>query len=110
MLSKTKTATTGGLETIFDQSFLGLDAYTVLCISIAWSLTSIVMAHTTLVSLEKGFCKFSSQFFIFVWGTFAVLRRVLSIIAMFIPSMGLFSILHHWRLDTIKYISEYPKL
>ena len=103
MLSKTKTPTTGGLETIFDQSFLGLDAYTVLCISIAWSLTSIVRAHTNLVSLEKGFCKMTSKIFIFIWGTFAALRRVLSIIALFIPSMGLFSILHHWRWEQLPY-------
>lgn len=103
LLSKTKTATTGGLETIFDQSFLGLDAYTVLCISIAWSLTSIVRAHMNLVSLEKGFCKMTSKIFIFIWGAFAALRRVLSIIAVFIPSMGLFSVLHHWRWEQIPY-------
>ena len=40
---------------------------------------------------------------LFVWGTFATLRRILSIIAMFIPSMGLFSILHHWIWEQIPF-------
>ena len=102
-MSETKTATTGGLETIFNQKFLGLDGYTVLCISIAWSLTSIVRVHMNLISLQKGFCKMTSKIFIFFLGTFAALRRVLSIIAVFIPSLGLFSLLHHWRWEQIPF-------
>ena len=103
LLSQTETATTGGLETVFNQTFLGLDAETVLYLSIAWSLLSCVRIHTKMIALEKGFCKFSTEFFIFVWGTFATLRRVLSIIALFIPSLGLFSILHHWRWEQIPF-------
>ena len=59
--------------------------------------------HTKLTALEKGFSKFSTQFFIFVWGIFATMRRVLSIIAMFLPSLGLVSVLHHWRWEQIPY-------
>ena len=103
LLSQTETATTGGLETVFNQTFLGLDAETVLYLSIAWSLLSCVRIHTKMIALEKGFCKFSTEFFIFVWGTFATLRRVLSIITMFIPSLGLFSLLHHWRWEKVPY-------
>ena len=55
MLSKTETATTEGLETIFNQTFLGLDATTVLYISISWSLFSCARMHTKLIALEKGF-------------------------------------------------------
>ena len=97
MLSRTETATTEGLQTVFNQTFLGLDAEIVLWISISWSLLSCARMHTKLIALEKGFCKFSSKIFIFIWGTFATLRRVLSLLALFIPSMGLFSTLHHWR-------------
>merc|ERR1711940_210796 len=84
---------------------------TLLWISISWSLLSCARMHTKLIALEKGFCKFSSQFFIFIWGSFATLRRVLSIIALFIPSMGLFSILHHWRWEQIPFKArlEYAK-
>ena len=79
--------------------------------SISWSLLSCVRMHTKLTALEKGFSKFSTQFFIFVWGTFATMRRVLSIIAMFLPSLGLFSVLHHWRWEQIPYKArlEYAK-
>ena len=111
LLAQTQTANTGGLTTVFDQEFLGLDAYTALGISIAWSVFSCVKLHTKMVAHEKGFCKMTSKIFIFIWGTFATLRRLLSIIAMFIPSMGLFSILHHWRWEQIPFKArlEYAK-
>ena len=59
--------------------------------------------QTRLISLEKGFFKFSSQFFIFLWGTFAILRRVLSLVAFFIPSLGLFSLLYHFEWDQVPF-------
>ena len=62
--------------------------------------------HTKLISIEKGFCKFTSKLFIFFWGVFATLRRVLSLVALFIPSLGLFSILHHWEWDKIPFKSR----
>ena len=67
------------------------------------SLLSSSWLHTELTALEKGFCNLSTKFFIFVWGTVASLRRVLSIIALFIPSLGLFSILHHWQWEQIPF-------
>ena len=103
LLAQTQTANTGGLTTVFNQEFLGFDAYTALIISICWSVFSCVKLHTKLVALEKGFCKMTSKIFIFIWGTFATLRRLLSLIAMFIPSMGLFSILHHWRWEQLPF-------
>ena len=103
LLARTETATTGGLTTVFNQEVFGLDPYTVLGLSISWSILSCVRMHTKMIALEKGFCKFSTQLFIFVWGTFAILRRILSIIALFIPSLGLFSLLHHWRWEQIPY-------
>jgi len=54
LLARTETATTGGLETIFDQTLFGLDPYTLLVISISWSLLSCVWTHTNLVAIEKG--------------------------------------------------------
>ena len=53
LLSQTETATTGGLETVFNQTFLGLDAEIVLYLSIAWSLLSCVRIHTKMIALEK---------------------------------------------------------
>ena len=82
---------------------LEINATSLLVLSISWSIFSSVRMHTKLIALEKGFAKFSTEFFIFVWGTFAVLRRILSIVALFIPSLGLFSLLHHWRWEQLPY-------
>ena len=82
---------------------LDIDATSLLVLSISWSIFSSVRMHTKLTALEKGFASFCTEFLIFVWGTFAVLRRILSIVALFIPSMGLFSILHHWRWEQVPY-------
>ena len=71
--------------------------------SISWSLLSCIRLHTKLITLEKGFCKLTSKIFIFIWGTFANLRRVLSLISLFIPSLGLFNILHHWKWEQVPF-------
>ena len=103
MLARTETPTTGGLETIFNQNVAGIDPYILLVLSISWSLLSCVRMHTSHIALEKGFCNMTTKLIIFVWGMFATLRRVLTIIALFIPSLGLFSILHHWRWEQIPF-------
>ena len=111
LLARTETATTGGLETVFDQELFGLDPYILLAISISWSLLSCVRTHTNLIAIEKGFCNITTKIIIFFWGIFSTLRRILSIIAMFIPSLGLFSILHHWRWEQLPFSTrlEYSK-
>ena len=101
LLVQSETATTGGLTTIFDQKLLGLSPEKVMAASISWSLLSCIRLHTKLISLEKGYCKITSKILIFIWGTFANLRRVLSLISLFIPSLGLFDILHHWKWEQL---------
>ena len=103
MLYQTKTPTTGGLTTIFEQTTFGIDPTSFFILSTSWSLLSCVRMHTKLISIDKGFCRFTSRLFIFVWGTFATLRRILSLVALFIPSLGLFSILHHYQWDKIPF-------
>ena len=103
LLASTKTATTGGLETIFNQSAFGLDATTILILSICWSLKTSIMMHLKTVITEKGFCPTKSKICIFVWGIFASIRRVLSIVCMFIPSMGLFNMLFHIAAEKIPF-------
>ncbi len=112
LLFKTETATTGGLNTIFTKTPFGIDSETFFVLSTSWSLLSCVCMQTRLISLEKGFCKFSSQFFIFLWGTFAILRRVLSLVAFFIPSLGLFSLLYHFEWDQVPFKArlDYAKI
>ena len=103
LLSKTKTPTTGGLTTLFDQKLLGFDPTSVFILSTSWSLLSCVRTHTKIIAIDKGFCKMTSKLFIFLWGLFATLRRVLSLVALFIPSMGIFSLLHHWEWDKVPF-------
>ena len=102
LLNRTDTPITGGLETIFDEG-KSYDATTVLVLSILWSLFSSIKMHTNFTILEKGFCPTTSKLVVLVWATFATLRRILSLITLFIPSMGLFSILHHWRWEKVQY-------
>ena len=102
LLSQTQTATTGGLTTVFNQDIFGVDAFTAFGLSISWSIFSFVRTHTNLIAIHKGFCKVTTKIFIFCWGAFATLRRILSLIAMFIPSMGIFNILHHWRWEQVR--------
>ena len=110
LLNRTNTPTTGGLETIFDEG-KSYDATTILVLSILWSLFSSIKTHTNLTILEKGFCPTTSKLVVLAWATFATLRRVLSLVAVFIPSLGLFSLLHHFEWDKIpiKARQEYAK-
>lgn len=81
-------------------------------LSICWSIFSCAKTHTKLIAAEKGFCPMTSKIFIFIWGTFAILRRIVSLIIMFIPSLGLFSLLHHCKYEQIpfKIRLEYAKI
>ena len=111
LLNRTDTPATGGLETIFDEG-KSYDATTVLVLSILWSLFSTIKTHTNLTILEKGFCPTTSKLVVLAWATFATLRRFLSLVALFIPSMGLFSLLHHFEWENIPFRirQEYAKM
>ena len=57
MLTQTKTATVGGLETFFsrDKMFgVPMDATTIIILSVILSLKTSVMLHIKILSLEKG--------------------------------------------------------
>ena len=106
LLATSETATTGGLEAVFKQSsFMGIpmDPKIVLALSVSWSLRTCMALHLKSVATEKGFIKITSKFFVFLWGAFAVMRRVLAIVAYYIPCLGLFSILYLWEAEKIPY-------
>ncbi len=96
----TETRTTGGLEAVFTQekSFFGIeDPIAALAISIAITLKSCITLHLKNIKTEKEFVPFTSTFFILLWGIFSSLRRIISMVCFFIPSLGLFSILYHHK-------------
>ena len=107
LFSDSNTSTTGGLEAFFAQpSFIMgimMDPVTVLTLSVSWSLRTCMALHLKSITAEKGFIKITSKIAVFLWAMFATLRRVLAIVAYFIPSLGLFGILHHWRAEKIPF-------
>ena len=105
----TGTRTTGGLEDVFTQqnSFLGIqNPIVALAISIAITLKSCITLHLKTVKIEKQFVPFTSTFFILLWGLFSSLRRIVSMVCFFIPSLGLFSILYHHKAELIPFSSK----
>ena len=106
LVAVSNTSTTGGLEAFFKQSsFMGImmDSRAVLALSVSWSLRTCMALHLKSITAEKGFIKITSKIAVFLWAMFATLRRVLAIVAYFIPSLGLFGILHHWRAEKIPF-------
>ena len=74
---------------------------TLLALSIPWSLFTCGLLHTKLIVLQKGHGQTSTKLVVLAWGLLATLRRVLSIVVLFVPSLGLFSLLHHWRWEQV---------
>ena len=104
--AKTETRTTRGLETVFDQdTFMGLqfDPVVVLCISIAMTLRSCFTLHLKTIKTEKHFVPIMTSILILFWGFFSSVRRILSLVCWFIPSLGLFSILFHYKAEQIPF-------
>ena len=86
-----------------DQGTLGIDPITLLYISIPWSVLSCGFLHTKLIVLQKGLCQTTTKLAVLAWGLFATLRRILSIVVFFVPSMGLLSLLNHWRWEQVPF-------
>ena len=104
----TNTPTTGGLEAIFDENERSWwnrswDVTAILAVSVTWGILSTIKTHTNLTILDKGFCPTSSKLVVLAWAASATVRRILSLVTLFIPSMGLFSLLHHWKWEQIPF-------
>ena len=80
-----------------------MDPKAVLVLSVSWSLRTCIFLHLKSIATEKGFIQTTSKIAVFLWGLFAVMRRVLTLVAFFIPSLGLFSVLHHWQAELIPF-------
>ena len=96
----TSTPTTSGLQTFFQQNtLLGLDPSIILGLSIAWSLRTSIKLHVKSIKTQKVLFRNTSVIFVGLWGLVASLRRILSVIGYFTPSLGLFSLLSHWLAE-----------
>ena len=102
LLTQTRTATVGGLETFFTQdSILGLamSPHKVIILSVCWSLKSAILLHVKILSLEKDFFGFKAKTAAFLWGLVASVRRVMGIVIFFTPCLGLMDLLWHWHAE-----------
>ena len=105
-LASTETATTGGLETVFNQdSVFGIpmDPKLVLGISVLFSLRTCIALHIKAISNEKIVFRTTTRLCVMLWGLFATGRRILSILSFFAPSLGLLSILHHHHAEQLPF-------
>ena len=101
LLTLTGTATVGGLEAFFKQGSKNvfgilLNPMTVIVGSVLWSLKTGILLHVKLLSMEKGFFGFKAKCITCLWGLVATVRRILSIVAFFIPCLGLMNLLWHF--------------
>ena len=74
-----------------------MDATTVIIISIIWSLKTTILLHVKILSMEKGFFGFKAKIAAFLWGLMSCIRRIMGIVAFFIPCLGLLNLLWHWH-------------
>ena len=106
LLATTVTSTTGGLETMFKQNSvfgIPMNPSTALALSIALSMRSCVNLHQKTVQVHKGFFPLASEITVWFWGLFGTLRRILAMVTYFIPFLGLFDVLHHWKAEQIPF-------
>ena len=105
LVARTLTKTNGGLEVFFEQTeILGLSTDSLLIISILISFKTCVTLHFKQIKTDKEFLPFTSQVFVFLWGLFASAKRVMAMVAVFVPSLGLFSVLYHWKAEQIPFV------
>ena len=85
------TATTGGLEKIFEADLL--------TISVLLSIKTCVSLHCKCISLEKPFFPITSKIFLHILTLFSVCKRIFVLVVFFVPSFGLFRLLVHWNFE-----------
>ena len=106
LMAKTDTPTTGGLQTFFDQdTFWGLQtsAEVALSLSVIWSMKTVIRLHVNTIAIKKEVFRTSSKFFVAFQGLVVSTRRITTIVAFFIPSLGLFNLLHHWQAEQLTF-------
>ena len=100
-LSKTKTATTKGLESMFRKT-----SPAVLIVSILWSMRSSASHTINVIALQKGHFPMVSKLLMVVFAFFATATKLIANVSFFIPSFGLFDLLHHWEAEQIPFFAS----
>ena len=104
LVATTSTPTTGGLETLFEQSpFLGIPPVALLGLSVLWSMKTCITLNLKSIRTDKVFCPATSTVFLLFCSLFGTIRRIMAMVCFFIPTLGLSSILHHWQAEQIPF-------
>ena len=99
MLATTQTPTVSGIIT----SQCWNSATGSLVLSILLGMKSCVLLHMKFIVQEKIFFRVFPKMALFIWAVFAASRRVLCIVSFFLPSFGMYSLLHHWQAEQIPF-------
>ena len=109
LMARTKTPTTGGLQKFFDKdSFWGLSMpiSMALSLSVIWSLKSVIWLHVRSIAIDKEYFRFTAQLFVALQGLIVATKRITTIVAFFMPSLGLCNLLHHWKAEQLTFHSR----
>ena len=74
-----------------------------LVVSILWSLKSSTSHTIKVISLQKGHFPIVSKLLMVVFAFFANSTKLIANVSFFIPSLGLFDLLHHWEAEQIPF-------
>ena len=81
----------------------GMKGSQLIILTTLWSFKSCILRQRKIIKTEKGFLPFTSTLVIVFWSAVAAARRIMAIIVWFLPSLGLFSILIHWKAEQIPF-------
>ena len=111
LLNEKKTPTTGGLEVLFEQaSAFGMTGTTLITLTTIWSFKTCIMLQRKVIKTEKGLLPFTSSLVIVFWSIIAAGRRIMTIIVFFLPCLGLFNILSHWKAEQIPFTVRFEAI
>ena len=113
LMSRTNSPTTGGLETFFDQnSFWGIPMpmSVALTLSVVWSMKTMIRLHVQSIAIDKEYFGFSAKLFVALQGLIVATKRITTIVAFFIPSLGLCNLLHHWQAEQLTFHSRLNRI
>ena len=97
-LSSTRTSTIKGLQIMFKKA----NPY-VLILSIMWSMKTSVSHTLNVIGLQKPFFPMVSKLVMASYAFFASSTKITANVCLFIPSLGLFDLLHHWQAEQIQF-------
>ena len=109
LMARTKTPTTEGLQKFFDQdTFWGvpMPIDVALSLSVIWSMKSVILLHVKSIAIDKEYFGSSAKLFVAFQGFIISTKRIITIVAFFIPSLGLCNLLYHWKAEQLTFNSR----